>query len=745
MFQLPLWVLPFSKMAFNDAESSTAIEMTAKLYNSMKEFVSEYNRFAENTNKLIADFQTGTDKDIELFKVGIRQEFQDFIDVIELKYQSQDLELAEAVNFMKQNLSQYVLKHIDEMRADGELADVVTEAFADKLQEVTVKYEEALEELDETIQALKNADMQNRELIKNSLAELRFNDTQNTASIERLAKQIDDKKTQLQEYFNQVNEDLISRLDNLLGAVKVGSTSMDAEIIDARKGFDGIIYPTLGTSIREQIRKAVIESGNNSDLAQSIATNLKHINNIAPEISLDDATIGYISHDLFNNKVLFKVNPENYSYSYKEFDVLKNERFYIAGYQGDTCIYIFADDDLNVIDSKLMTSLRLQEYVLTVPEGATKLYFCFDNTMDAEVRKLPLSDTDMILEFKSTLEGFETRTGELEDRTETLEIKVAVLESENPSDDTLNLKVVENTNNINMLKSKTIASPFKRTLKGYYNAFSFGQSTGLVFENSEVFTTYEIDVKEKERFYLRGVGEYALDNPVFYIVFDKDNNVVQWEQYSDVNLSMGSVVNIQPGGVVLAFGTKSDEEHVIEKLPIVDASDNVDFSEYVKNTDYASEQKGGVVKYSLGYGIGVNTSGAMYIKHAENTNIDAKSSAHLPITPKNVDYAVMKALTDCINHTWTDEEKSSALSFLGGLKRIVQASGTKLYGENTSGVYMYDLTTVATNFSVAQRGLNGVLEVATPTEGTHATTKAYVDGLIAELQAQIDELKGGAS
>lgn len=45
---------------------------------------------------------------------------------------------------------------------------------------------------------------------------------------------------------------LKSRLDNLLGKITEGSTSLDAEVIDGRVGFDGVIYQTIGEAIRSQ-------------------------------------------------------------------------------------------------------------------------------------------------------------------------------------------------------------------------------------------------------------------------------------------------------------------------------------------------------------------------------------------------------------------------------------------------------------------------------------------------------------
>ena len=69
----------------------------------------------------------------------------------------------------------------------------------------------------------------------------------------------------------QINEyagDIESRLDNLLGSVTTGSTTLDAEVIDLRVGTHGESYENAGASIRTQINgmeynKVGVKSGKN--------------------------------------------------------------------------------------------------------------------------------------------------------------------------------------------------------------------------------------------------------------------------------------------------------------------------------------------------------------------------------------------------------------------------------------------------------------------------------------------------
>lgn len=91
----------------------------------------------------------------------------------------------------------------------------------------------------------------------------------------------------------------------------------------------------------------------------------------------------------------------------------------------------------------------------------------------------------------------------------------------------------------------------------------------------------------------------------------------------------------------------------------------VDLTDYVKNTDIATSSKLGLVMPNVNFGISVNTNGNLIISPANNTQIDAKSLDVKPITPKYLDYAVMSALTNSLNHEWTEEEQALAKQTLG--------------------------------------------------------------------------------
>ena len=134
---LPHWVLTDKFPAFFESDSKTAIEQTARVYAAMQELITDYNKFVDNINNYISEFSTATNKDYEVFKVAMRQEFQDFIDVIDLKMKAQDKEIADAVDYMKNNLRVSIKELISGLRVTGELNQDIIDCFADFNEKIT--------------------------------------------------------------------------------------------------------------------------------------------------------------------------------------------------------------------------------------------------------------------------------------------------------------------------------------------------------------------------------------------------------------------------------------------------------------------------------------------------------------------------------------------------------------------------------------------------------------------------------
>lgn len=112
---LPHWVLTDKNPAFYDSESATALEQTAKIYGAMNTLIKEYNDFVDRINSQIVEFQNGQIADYELFQTAIRQEFQDFIDTI-------DLRMRDAESYMRDNLRESCEGLLDGLTKDVQSA-----------------------------------------------------------------------------------------------------------------------------------------------------------------------------------------------------------------------------------------------------------------------------------------------------------------------------------------------------------------------------------------------------------------------------------------------------------------------------------------------------------------------------------------------------------------------------------------------------------------------------------------------
>ena len=144
MLKLSHWCLTNTHPAMYDHESVTTIEMTAKLYGAMNQLIEEYNGFVDALETSFEEFKKAHDGDDELFRVGMRQKFQDFIDIVDLK--TKELELHMKTN-LKQTAETMLKEIIDEMEStinefqklQSDLRKEVTENTASvKLQLATV-------------------------------------------------------------------------------------------------------------------------------------------------------------------------------------------------------------------------------------------------------------------------------------------------------------------------------------------------------------------------------------------------------------------------------------------------------------------------------------------------------------------------------------------------------------------------------------------------------------------------------
>lgn len=175
---------------------------------------------------------------------------------------------------------------------------------------------------------------------------------------------------------------------------------------------------------------------------------------------------------------------------------------------------------------------------------------------------------------------------------------------------------------------------------------------------------------------------------------------------------------------------KDKEGKVVSSTNVTLPISNPDLSAYVKNTDYPTANKAGVV--IAGNGLYCNSSGSLMVTQAAPSLIESKKNAYNPITPAVLDHAVKVGVTTN-TETLTDEEKTSACEWVGAVKKMAGNTltysfyGTHYGGEQARMFYGFPGSTI--NLWVAMYGTSGWLAVGKPIEGNHATPKYYVDNL----------------
>jgi len=154
------------------------------------------------------------------------------------------------------------------------------------------------------------------------------------------------------------------------------------------------------------------------------------------------------------------------------------------------------------------------------------------------------------------------------------------------------------------------------------------------------------------------------------------------------------------------FATKKYVDDAIENIPMPTIPE-VDLSDYVKNTDYANESKGGIVKVNKGYGVGRLADGSLYVEFATKKEIADKTHSRKPIVPLTLDYAVMSGLTNPIKHTWTEEQKGSARKTIGAIsEETLLKYAIKPTTEKLSFLNIQD----STDYKILDFGMEGKTE-----------------------------------
>jgi DNA anti-recombination protein RmuC len=118
---LPNWAILRSRYAFEDTESNTAVEQTARLYKAIQEIIDSCNEFSKSIQNEVDTFTTNQSKDYEENKAELTKIMHEFIHSIDTKVDT-------AVNYMTDNLTDAVQNMSGEI-IEGLVDEKVTESL----------------------------------------------------------------------------------------------------------------------------------------------------------------------------------------------------------------------------------------------------------------------------------------------------------------------------------------------------------------------------------------------------------------------------------------------------------------------------------------------------------------------------------------------------------------------------------------------------------------------------------------
>lgn len=123
---LPFWVLTDLQPAFYDSESGTVLQQLSRIYPKIQEVIDSYNDFVREVNRYIDEFENGIIKDFECFKNCIIKTMNDYIETIDTKINLQDMNIQNAIDYMKDNIVETTTNVVNQAIQNGDINISIT-------------------------------------------------------------------------------------------------------------------------------------------------------------------------------------------------------------------------------------------------------------------------------------------------------------------------------------------------------------------------------------------------------------------------------------------------------------------------------------------------------------------------------------------------------------------------------------------------------------------------------------------
>lgn len=123
---LPFWVLTDLQPAFYDSESGTVLQQLSRIYPKIQEVINSYNDFVREVNRYIDEFENGIIKDFNCFKNCVIKTMNDYIESIDMKINLQDMDIQNAIDYMKNNIVETTTNVVNQAIQNGDINISIT-------------------------------------------------------------------------------------------------------------------------------------------------------------------------------------------------------------------------------------------------------------------------------------------------------------------------------------------------------------------------------------------------------------------------------------------------------------------------------------------------------------------------------------------------------------------------------------------------------------------------------------------
>lgn len=134
--KLPHWCIIEKFPAFNDFESLTAIEQTARVYGKIQELIESYNKYVDEINTVIEDYELDKYGEVNKFICRITCLTNNYINTVDMKIAHQDRQIAEVYEKFSTDVINTLKLILSDMYSTGELDNVVAQSLANIEQKV---------------------------------------------------------------------------------------------------------------------------------------------------------------------------------------------------------------------------------------------------------------------------------------------------------------------------------------------------------------------------------------------------------------------------------------------------------------------------------------------------------------------------------------------------------------------------------------------------------------------------------